>query len=869
MANKRVSELTQITTGELNAADLFLLSDVSALESKKLTLGDLNTYILTGGNLTGSLFGTSSWAENAVTASIANTVTSASYAVTASFSLNGGTGGSSVSASWASQSLSSSYAQTASFVSVANAATASFATASKFADSASFLIYTGGNNGTVTNAINAVSATTSTSSSFASSAYTSSYALSSSIAASSLTSISASNAVTASYALFAMTASVGILTTVQASASWASQSLSASFADTATDALTAITASYVLPNLALQQEGIFLAITQSNYRSQLDKVSIVPFFSGPATTSVEAVGTMVAPYTSSIALDESVTLYALGRETGILYTIDSTPIYVNIQGQYSSISASVQASVHGQLTGSVTGSTQGSVAGSVNGSTQGVITGSVTGSTQGVITGSVNGSTQGEITGSVTGSTQGSISGTVSSTITGEASGSISGSLVGQFTGSISGSDAVGDITGSISASYDAILTASISGGTLTGDYAGSLTSSVSASYSGSLVGTMTGNYTGSLTSSVSASYSGSLVGTMAGNYTGSLTSSISASFNGIITGSVSGSVSTFLSGAMKIPFSLMGQLYLPTGSYMFFISASTSKVFIEPTRISRFSVASNIGQFSVESGEVIQLTTTNTSDLITFSSSMNGGPFIDTAANIVASGSSDVTVMDVSAVGDIRYVWTCTGLRELRSLSNINLTDVQGMPASIVTMSLQSGNLSVLYDLSATSCSILNVMDNSLSALPALPSTMSYIDCSLNPILSLPDVPYGVTSFFASSTGISSPPDNISNTVQSMSFDGNVSLNLWLTTLPTSLSSFDVSSCPLLTALPTIPANVRYLNINADSFTDVAQDNICSNLVSNGLLSGSLNLLGNDPVLPITVTRITTLQSRAWTVTY
>jgi len=772
MANKRVSELTQITTGELNSADLFLLSDVSTNESKKLTLGDLNTYILTGGNLTGSFYGTASWANNAQTASLATNTVTASYSLTASFALNGGTGGSAISASFASASISSSYARTASFVSVANAATASFATSSRFSDSASFVIYTGGNNGTITNAINAVNATNSTSASFASTSNTASYALSSSIAAVAQVATTALTATSSSFASYAQTASIGITTNVQTSASWASRSLSASVADNAVDAQFAITASYVLPDLSLQQEGIFLAISQSNYRSQLDKVNIEPFFSGPATTSVEAVGTIVAPYTSSILLNETVTLYALGRETGILYTIDATPIYVNIQGQFGSISASVQASLQGQLTGSITGSTQGSIAG------------------------------------------------TVASTISGAASGSISGSLVGGFTGSISGSPAQGDITGSVTASYNAILTAS-------------------------------------------------LAGTMTGNYTGSLTSSISASYNGIITGSISGSVQTFLSGAMKIPFSLMGQLYLPTGSYMFFITASTSKIFIEPTRTTRFSVASNIGQFGITSGEVIQLTTTNPADLITFSSSLNGGPFIDTATNIVASGSSDVIFMDISSVGAIRYVWTCTNLQYLYSNGNIFLNDVQGMPASIVTMSLQNGVLSTLYDLSATSASILNVSNNQLTVLGDLPATMSYINVSTNPILTLPDIPYGVTQLYCNSLAIASPPDNFNSQIVSMSFNSNPSLNLWLTTLPTSLSSFEVSTCPSLTALPTIPANVRYLNVSSDGLTDVAQDNICANLVSNGLLSGSLNLLGNASLLPVTLTRISTLQSRAWTVSY
>ncbi len=718
MSNKRVSELAQITVGDLNSADLLLLSDVSAQESKKLTLADLNSYILTDGNLSGSFFGTASWSENSKTASYIAVVPTASFALTASFVLGGG--GSSVSASYAASSSNALFSQTASFAqSVGSAQTASFATSSRFADSASFVIYTGGNNGTIFQAINAVTATTATNTTSASNAVTASFARSASNAQIAIHAASSDTSLSASTALYALTASVGISTNFQSSASYASQSLSSSFSDTAIDAQTAITASYVLPSANLQQYGIFLATTQSSFRSQLDRVDIDPFLNISATASIEVVGTMVAPYTSSIVLDESVTLYALNRGSGITYTLDSTPIYVNIQGQFSSVTASINANLVGSITGSLT---------------------------------------------------------------------------TGSFTGSIAGTSASGSLTGSIRATC-----------------------------------------------------------------------------SGALTGSITGSISTILSGSMKFPFILMGQVYLDTGSYMFFISSSTSKIFIEPTRTSRFSVSSNIGNFGVSTGEPIQLTTTNPLDQITFSSSI-AGPFTNTAASIAASASAGdiITALDISNVSGIRYVWTLTGLKSIQSNNNIFVNDVQGMPTSIVTMSLQSGNLSTLYSLSTTSASILKVQNNQLASLPTLPATMSYINCSGNPILSLPaTIPFGVTDFYATNTSITAPPSAFSNTIVSMSFSNSPNLNLWLSTLPTSLSSFDASNCPQLTALPTIPANVRSLTISGDAFTDVAQDNICANLVSNGLLSGSLILLGNASLLPITLTRIATLQSRAWSVSY
>src|SRR5579862_5101632 len=93
---------------------------------------------------------------------------SASYAVTASFALNGGTGGNSVSSSWASQSLSSSYAVTASYAmnggSGGNSVSSSWASQSL---SSSFSAF-------------ATSASFSTTSSFSSLAKTSSFAITSS-----------------------------------------------------------------------------------------------------------------------------------------------------------------------------------------------------------------------------------------------------------------------------------------------------------------------------------------------------------------------------------------------------------------------------------------------------------------------------------------------------------------------------------------------------------------------------------------------------------------------------------------------------------------------------------------------------------------
>ena len=118
---------------------------------------------------------------------------------------------------------------------------------------------------------------------------------------------------------------------------------------------------------------------------------------------------------------------------------------------------------------------------------------------------------------------------------------------------------------------------------------------------------------------------------------------------------------------------------------------------------------------------------------------------------------------MDVSAVSGIRYIWTLPTVTTLLSRYNISLSDVGGMPQSIITMSLISGSLNKLYDTVNTSASYLNVSNNNLTSLGNLPVTMSYINCSNNPILALPSIiPSGLTNFYCGNTFITSPPSQV-----------------------------------------------------------------------------------------------------------
>jgi len=215
---------------------------VIALDDSQIT----GSLIVTNG-VTGSLFGTSSFAINALTASYADNVpATASFATTASYAIS------------ASQAINSDNALTASYVQTAqtasyvlNAVSASYALSASQATSAN-------------NALTASYVILAQTASYVQTAQTASYvlnAVSASYALSASQATSANNATTASYVLNAISASFAsnannattasyVLNAI--SASYATQALSASFASNADNATTASyvqtaqTASYVL-----------------------------------------------------------------------------------------------------------------------------------------------------------------------------------------------------------------------------------------------------------------------------------------------------------------------------------------------------------------------------------------------------------------------------------------------------------------------------------------------------------------------------------------------------------------------------------------------------------------------------------------------
>lgn len=278
MANKRVSELAPITPVELAQNDLFLLADVSANESKKLEVGDLASYLiengLLSGSLSGSLYGTASWALNAVSASWAPSQISCSYAQTSSWAINCLTASLALQAISASYSLSSSYAVTASYAFTSSVQLIFSSAFSDFAKSASYLIYSP-INGTASYSMFAFTAGAATSSISSSEATTASFAITSSF----LLYAGAPNG-TASYAVKSFTSDFAV------SASVIIQADSASYVSGSNVDGFVNSSSYALSASAAQSSSYCLSASYSQHpMMSVESSSLTPNF-GLTTNTV-------------------------------------------------------------------------------------------------------------------------------------------------------------------------------------------------------------------------------------------------------------------------------------------------------------------------------------------------------------------------------------------------------------------------------------------------------------------------------------------------------------------------------------------------------------------------------------------------------
>lgn len=324
--------------------------------------------------------------------------------------------------------------------------------------------------------------------------------------------------------------------------------------------------------------------------------------------------------------------------------------------------------------------------------------------------------------------------------------------------------------------------------------------------------------------------------------------------------------------GAFVYPFSLAGDATL-TGSYSLYVTCSGNiKPLLVGSRKVRFNISSTGEVNNIMPYESMSLQIASAGNHLNFYYTSSGNSYYGNDSKVAYSG-SNVTHIDITGlnVDTVKYVWTLRGLKSFSSVFNPTLVDVGGMPKSIVTMSVYDCNLIGMESLQNTSASHLDIHNNNLFSLPALPSTMSYIDCSINNISSLPStLPYGVRTFLANYNNFVAVSTILPSSLISMSFGDCNSLVSLTSAFPSSLAYFDCFYTQL-SNLPSMSPSMKYIKMNNCFFPVTVIDYVTTQLVGYALTNGSIDVSGNvvsaSGYTATTAANLGILKSRGWTV--
>ena len=310
--NKRVSQLVELTAIEVQPNDLLMVVDSIGKESKRMQFSEFQMWLEsiagsvilaeTASYVSGNnVYGTVNNSINAISSSYSNnsgqslTSVSSSYALTASYALNG-------SGSSGNTSDSSSYLI---YTGIPNG-TASYAIKSLNSDvstNALFLVYTGGNNGTSSYAI------TTQNVQHATNADTASY-------------ISGGPSVTASYEIYAGDAGNSSTANVANSSNYLNFSPNNG---TSSYAIVAESTKNRFNNY-----GLFLPNSQDTSSAIIDNLNVSSSLGTTQQTLIEVFGNAILAYTASIPNSGSLYLAILDRLTGDSAIIDKTTLSYNV-----------------------------------------------------------------------------------------------------------------------------------------------------------------------------------------------------------------------------------------------------------------------------------------------------------------------------------------------------------------------------------------------------------------------------------------------------------------------------------------------------------------------------------------------------------
>lgn len=233
----------------------------------------------------------------------------------------------------------------------------------------------------------------------------------------------------------------------------------------------------------------------------------------------------------------------------------------------------------------------------------------------------------------------------------------------------------------------------------------------------------------------------------------------------------------------------------------------------------------------------------------VRFPSAFDVNELMDTTNPVIVNAASlniGVSVMDWDGFQYFKNLQSVT-------FDNLNLTYIPALPNTLQELIIGSSASNLIDNLPALPGGLLRLYcrQNHLTTLPALPSTLVYLDlASSHSLTALPTLPPGLQYLNCVDCNFLTEFPPLPNSIVHLEC---TNLFLWtstvLPTLPTSLQFLNASGNFWLTALPALPANIDTLIINENALTSLP-------VLPAGLkyLSCNNNQLSSLPALPATI---------------
>jgi uncharacterized repeat protein (TIGR01451 family) len=186
------------------------------------------------------------------------------------------------------------------------------------------------------------------------------------------------------------------------------------------------------------------------------------------------------------------------------------------------------------------------------------------------------------------------------------------------------------------------------------------------------------------------------------------------------------------------------------------------------------------------------------------------------------------------------------TGIQYFSNLSDLNCSynpvpSLPALPSSLLTLDCSTDLLTVLPELPA-SLIILNCYNNQLANLPVLPSSLTYLDCNTNLLTTLPALPLQLDTLACGHNQLTSLPALPNSLVDLVCKENQITS---LPLLPNSLERLDCYT-NLLSSLPILPNLLHFLDCFDNQLTVLPT--LPASLFS---LTCQVNLLTSLPALP------------------